>query len=202
MELVLEDVKTTLTVSETVFGCHFNEPLVHQVVEAYMASARQGTCAQKNRSEVTGSNKKPWRQKGSGRARSGSLKSPIWRSGGVTFAAKTRDYTQKVNKKMYRGALRSILSELIRQERLFVFKQFSIEVPKTKTLVEKLKDINLVQNILIITSTLDKTLFLAARNLHKVHVHDTSSINPINLISCGTVVMTTNAIRHIEDILV
>lgn len=151
MELVLKDAQSALTVSETTFGRDFNEALVHQVVVAYAAGARQGTRAQKTRAEVTGSGKKPWRQKGTGRARSGSIKSPIWRSGGVTFAARPQDHSQKVNKKMYRGALKSILSELVRQDRLIVVEKFSVEAPKTKLLAQKLKDMAL-EDVLIITA--------------------------------------------------
>nr|WP_072047580.1 50S ribosomal protein L4 [Klebsiella variicola] len=155
MELVLKDAQSALTVSETTFGRDFNEALVHQVVVAYAAGARQGTRAQKTRAEITGSGKKPWRQKGTGRARSGSIKSPIWRSGGVTFAARPQDHSQKVNKKMYRGALKSILSELVRQDRLIVVEKFSVEAPKTKLLAQKLKDMAL-EDVLIITGELNE----------------------------------------------
>ncbi|CUX96191.1 50S ribosomal protein L4 [Candidatus Gullanella endobia] len=201
MELVLKDVKSALTVSDTIFGCDFNEALVHQIIIAYSAGKRQGTRAQKSRSEITASGKKPWRQKGTGRARSGSVKSPIWRSGGVTFAAKPQDYSQKVNKKMYRGALKSILSELLRQNRLFVVEQFSIKAPKTKLLLEKLKNMAL-KNVLIITSKLDKKLFLAARNLYKVEVRNSNHIDPISLISFEKVIMTIDAIKQIEEMLI
>lgn len=143
MELVLKDAKSALEVNPTIFGREFNEALVHQVVVAFAAAARQGTRAQKTRSEVSGGGKKPWRQKGTGRARAGSIRSPIWRGGGVTFAAKPQDHSQKVNKKMYRGALRSILSELIRQDRLVVVEKFGVETPKTKELLTKLKALEL-----------------------------------------------------------
>lgn len=200
MELVLKDAQSVVTVSETTFGRDFNEALVHQVVVAYAAGARQGTRAQKSRAEVAGSNKKPWRQKGTGRARAGSLKSPIWRSGGVTFAAKTQDHSQKVNKKMYRGALKSILSELVRQDRLIVVEQFSVEAPKTKLLVQKLKDMAL-ENALIITCELNENLCLAARNLYKIDVRDVSGIDPVSLIAFDKVVMTANAIKQVEEML-
>ncbi|KFD22416.1 MULTISPECIES: 50S ribosomal protein L4 [Tatumella] len=200
MELVLKDAQSALTVSETTFGRDFNEALVHQVVVAYAAGARQGTRGQKTRAEVTGSGKKPWRQKGTGRARAGSAKSPIWRSGGVTFAAKTQDHSQKVNKKMYRGALKSILSELVRQERLIVVEQFSVEAPKTKLLAQKLKDMAL-EDVLIVTGELDENLFLAARNLFKVDVRDAAGIDPVSLIAFDKVVMTADAVKQVEEML-
>ena len=195
MELVLKDAQSALTVSETTFGRDFNEALVHQVVVAYAAGARQGTRAQKTRAEVTGSGKK-----GTGRARSGSIKSPIWRSGGVTFAARPQDHSQKVNKKMYRGALKSILSELVRQDRLIVVEKFSVEAPKTKLLAQKLKDMAL-EDVLIITGELDENLFLAARNLHKVDVRDATGIDPVSLIAFDKVVMTADAVKQVEEML-
>ena len=166
MELVLKDAQSALTVSETTFGRDFNEALVHQVVVAYAAGARQGTRAQKTRAEVTGSGKKPWRQKGTGRARSGSIKSPIWRSGGVTFAARPQDHNQKVNKKMDRGALKSILSELVRQDRLIVVEKFSVEAPKTKLLAQKLKDMAL-EDVLIITGLVTLLSILPILFIHE-----------------------------------
>lgn len=200
MELVTKDAGTALTVSETTFGREFNEALVHQVVVAYAAGARQGTRAQKTRAEVSGSGKKPWRQKGTGRARSGNVKSPIWRSGGVTFAAKPQDHSQKVNKKMYRGAIKSILSELVRQERLVVVDKFDVEAPKTKVLVQKLKEMAL-DDALIITAEVSENLFLAARNLYKVDVRDAQGIDPVSLIAFEKVVITTDAIKQIEEML-
>ena len=200
MELVVKDVQNLLSVSEIIFARDFNEALIHQVVVAYSASTRQGTRAQKNRSDVSGSGRKPWRQKGTGRARSGSIRSPIWRSGGVTFASKPKEYNQKVNRKMYRGALKSIFSELIRQKRLIIFKNFSLTLPKTKLLVEKLKEINL-KNVLIITYKLDKNLFLASRNLYSVDVKDINSIDPVSLIAFDHVVITVEALKKIEEIL-
>ena len=189
-----------LTVSETTFGREFNEALIHQVVVAYAAGARQGTRAQKTRAEVSGSGKKPWRQKGTGRARSGDSKSPIWRSGGITFAAKPQDHSQKVNKKMYRGAIKSILSELVRQDRLVVVEKFELDAPKTKVLVQKLKDLA-VEDALIITASLDENLFLAARNLYKVDVRDVQGIDPVSLIAFDKVIVTVDAVKQIEEIL-
>lgn len=200
MELVMKDAKGALQVSETTFGREFNEALIHQVVVAYANGARQGTRAQKSRSEVSGGGKKPWRQKGTGRARAGSIRSPIWRSGGVTFAAKPQDHSQKVNKKMYRAALQSILSELVRQERLIVVEQFSIEAPKTKELVAKLKGLDLT-DVLIVTPEVDENLFLAARNLYKVDVRDVTGLDPVSLIAFDKVLITADAVKQIEEML-
>jgi len=200
MELVLKDAQSALEVSETTFGRDFNEALVHQVVVAYAANARQGTRAQKTRAEVTGSGKKPWRQKGTGRARAGSVKGPIWRGGGVTFAAKTQDHSQKVNKKMYRGALKSIFSELVRQERLVVVESFGVEAPKTKELKAKLKAMNL-EDVLIVTAEVDENLFLAARNLYKVDVRDVAGLDPVSLIAVKTVLVNADAGKKIEEML-
>ena len=199
MELVVKDAQA-LSVSETTFGREFNEALVHQVVVAYASAARQGSRAQKTRAEIAGSGKKPWRQKGTGRARSGSIKSPIWRSGGVTFAAKPQDHSQKVNRKMYRGALKSIFSELVRQERLVVVETFTVEAPKTKLLTQKLNDMNL-NDVLIICSEVDENLFLAARNLHKVDVRDVAGIDPVSLIAFDKVVITVDAVKQVEEML-
>lgn len=199
MELVVKGADA-LTVSETTFGREFNEALVHQVVVAYAAGARQGTRAQKTRSDVRGGGAKPFRQKGSGRARAGTIRSPIWRSGGVTFAARPQDHSQKVNRKMYRGALKSILSELVRQERLIVVDNFSVEAPKTKALIAKLKELELTE-ALIITAEVDENLFLAARNLYKVDVRDVAGIDPISLIAFDKVVMTAAAVKQVEEML-
>lgn len=200
MELVLKDAQSALEVSETTFGRDFNEALVHQVVVAYAANARQGTRAQKTRAEVTGSGKKPWSQKGTGRARAGTVKGPIWRGGGVSFAAKTQDHSQKVNKKMYRGALKSILSELVRQDRLVVVESFGVEAPKTKELKAKLKDMKL-EDVLIVTPEIDENLFLAARNLYKVDVRDVAGIDPVSLIAFEKVLVTADAVKQIEEML-
>ncbi len=189
-----------LTVSEATFGREFNEALVHQVVVAYAAGARQGTRAQKTRSEVSGGGAKPWRQKGTGRARAGTIRSPLWRTGGVTFAAKPQDHSQKVNKKMYRGAMKSILSELVRQERLIVVDNFSVEAPKTKELVAKLKELEL-NDVLIVTGEVDENLFLAARNLYKVDARDVAGIDPVSLIAFNKVLMTADAVKQVEEML-
>ena len=199
MELMVKGADA-LTVSETTCGREFNEALVHQVVVAYAAGARQGTRAQKTRSEVSGGGAKPWRQKGTGRARAGTIRSPIWRTGGVTFAAKPQDHSQKVNKKMYRGAMKSILSELVRQERLIVVDNFSVEAPKTKELVAKLKELELT-DALIVTSEVDENLFLAARNLYKVDARDVAGIDPVSLIAFDKVVMTAEAVKQVEEML-
>ncbi|MGF1910163.1 50S ribosomal protein L4 [Vibrio kasasachensis] len=199
MELMVKGADA-LTVSETTFGREFNEALVHQVVVAFAAGARQGTRAQKTRSEVSGGGAKPWRQKGTGRARAGTIRSPIWRSGGVTFAAKPQDHSQKVNKKMYRGAMKSILSELVRQERLIVVDNFSVEAPKTKELVAKLKELEL-NDVLIVTGEVDENLFLAARNLYKVDARDVAGIDPVSLIAFNKVLMTADAVKQVEEML-
>ena len=198
MELVLKDAQSALEVSDTTFGREYNEALVHQVVVAYAAGARQGTRAQKTRSDVRGGGKKPWRQKGTGRARAGTIRSPIWVGGGVTFAARPQDHSQKVNKKMYRGAVRSILSELVRQDRLIVVEKFTVEAPKTKELAAKLKDMGL-KDVLIITEELDENLFLAARNLYKVDVRDVQGIDPVSLIAFDKVLVTADAVKKIEE---
>ena len=189
-----------MTVSDTTFGREFNESLVHQVVVAYLAGARAGTRAQKSRSEVRGGGRKPWKQKGTGRARSGTINSPIWRSGGVTFAAKPQDHSQKVNKKMYRGAIRSILSELVRQERLIVVESFAMEAPKTRELLAKLKVLDLTE-VLIVTTSVEENLYLAARNLHKVDVRDVAAIDPVSLIGFDKVLMTVDAVKQLEEML-
>jgi large subunit ribosomal protein L4 len=198
MELVLKDAKSALEVSEATFGRDFNEALVHQVVVAFGAGARQGSRAQKTRSEVRGGGAKPWRQKGTGRARAGTIRSPIWRSGGVTFAAKPQDHSQKVNKKMYRGAIQSILSELVRQDRLIVVEKFAVETPKTKELISKLKELEL-KDVLIVTSEVDENLFLSARNLYKVDVRDVQGIDPVSLIAFEKVLMTADAVKQLEE---
>jgi large subunit ribosomal protein L4 len=186
-----------LKVSDSVFSAPYNEPLIHQVVTSYMAGTRAGTKAQKTRSEVRGGGRKPWRQKGLGRARAGTIRSPIWRGGGVTFAAKPRDYSKKVNKKMYRGAIRSILSELVRQERLLLVDNFNQDEPKTKSFIEKLKVLEL-NEVLIITDEISDNLYLASRNVPRVEVIDTLDINPFTLIGYEKVLMTKNAAQKIE----
>lgn len=187
-------------VSEATFGRQYNEALVHQVVVAFMAGSRQGSKAQKTRSEANGGGRKPFRQKGTGRARAGTIRSPIWRGGGVTFAAKPRDYSQKVNKKMFRGAMQSILSELIRQDRLVVTEDFSVDAPKTRQVQARLKELNL-ENVLIVVEEVDSNLYLAARNLRKVDVIDVQGVNPVNLIGYERVLFTTGALKKAEEML-
>ncbi len=190
----------TVSVSEETFARDYNESLVHQVVTSFLAGARQGTRAQKNRAAVAGGGRKPWRQKGTGRARAGTIRSPIWRSGGVTFAAAPQDHSQKVNKKMYRAAMRSILSELARSGRLMVVESFDLDQPKTKLLVEALKGFE-VDNVLIIGSELDQNLYLAARNLHRVDVRDVDAVDPVSLIAFEKVMITVDAVKKFEEAL-
>jgi large subunit ribosomal protein L4 len=192
--------KETVSLSDESFGREYNEPLVHQTVVTYMADARQGTVKQKTRSEVQGGGRKPWRQKGTGRARAGTIRSPIWRSGGVTFAARPQDHSKKLNKKMYRGAMRCILSELIRQERLVVVSDFSIDSHKTKDLVSKLKEFEL-DNVLIVAEEVENNLYLAARNLHKVEAVDAAGIDPVSLIGFEKVLITVPALKKVEAML-
>ncbi len=189
-----------VSVSDVAFAREYNEELVHQVVTAYLAGARQGTRAQKNRAAVSGGGAKPWRQKGTGRARAGTIRSPIWRSGGVTFAAQPQDHTQKVNRKMYRAALRSIMSELARQDRLVVVESLDIEEPKTKLLVKQLSDYGL-DNVLIIAAEVGENLYLAARNLHKVDVRDVDAVDPVSLIAYDKVMVTVDAVKKFEEML-
>jgi len=192
--------KEKISLSDRSFSREYNEPLVHQMVVTYMAGTRQGTVKQKTRSEVRGGGRKPWRQKGTGRARAGTIRSPIWRSGGVTFAAKPQDYSKKLNKKMYRGAMQCILSELIRQDRLIVVNEFTVESPKTKDLVNKLKEFEL-DNVLIISDQVQQNLYLAARNLHKVDALDVSGLDPVSLIGFEKVLITVSALKKVEEIL-
>jgi len=188
----------SLQVSDAVFGADYNDALVHQVVTAFMAGARAGTRGQKTRAAVRGGGAKPWRQKGTGRARAGTSRSPLWRGGGVTFAAKPRSWSQKVNRKMYRGALRSILSELLRQERLVIVEQIAVETPKTKQLVGKLRDLGF-DDVLIVADEADENLYLAARNLYKVAVCEPADVDPVSLIGFGRVLMTSAAVKRIEE---
>lgn len=190
----------TVDVSEVAFGKEFNEPLVHQVVTAFMAGGRQGSKAQKTRSEVSGGGKKPWRQKGTGRARAGTIRSPIWRSGGVTFAASPRDYEQKVNRKMYRGAMRCILSELVRQDRLVVVEEIKVDRPKTKDLLAKLKELG-AEKALIVSEGVDENLYLSARNLPHVSVADVQAADPVSLVAHEKVVVTVDALKKFEEML-
>ncbi len=200
MNLSLAADGGNIEVSEVAFDREYNEALVHQVVVAYLAGARQGSRAQKNRSDVSGGGRKPWRQKGTGRARAGTIRSPIFRGGGVTFAARPQDHSQKVNRKMYRGALRCILSELIRQERLVAAESVSIEVPKTRVLLDKLKSLNL-SNTLIVTDQVDENIYLAARNLRGVDVVDVQGVDPVSLISHESVLISVAALKQLEEAL-
>ncbi|MDO8955018.1 MAG: 50S ribosomal protein L4 [Gammaproteobacteria bacterium] len=187
-----------ITVSDENFNQDFNEGLVHQVVVAYQAGARQGTRQQKNRSDVSGGGVKPWKQKGTGRARAGSIRSPLWRKGGVTFAARPQDHSQKVNRKMYRGALVSILSELVRQDRLKVLESFDISSPKTRELVNLLKVMNM-SDVLIISNEVSENLYLASRNLHTVDIRDVTSVDPVSLVAYQNVIITVDAIKKLEE---
>lgn len=185
-------------VSDVAFGREFKEGLIHQVVTAYLAGARAGTKSQKNRAAVRGGGAKPWRQKGTGRARAGSIRSPLWRGGGKIFAASARDHSQKVNKKAYRAAMSSILSELARQDRLTAIESIDVETPKTKELVAKLKALGL-QRVLIVTDAGAESLYLAARNLPAVDVMDVTEINPVSLVGAEKVLMTVSAVKKIEE---
>lgn len=193
--------KKIVDLPEAIFGADFNEDLVHQAVTSYLAGGRSGTRAQKTRAEVRGGGKKPWRQKGTGRARSGTICSPIWRSGGVTFAARPHDFSKKLNKKMYRAAMRSIFSELLRNERLMVIDDFQMEAPKTKELSAKLAALG-VDKVLLITHDLNEALFLSARNLFKVGICEVGYIDPVSLVRFDKVLMTVSAIKKLEESLV
>ena len=197
MKLKLQD-KGSVDVAEAAFGAAYNEPLVHQVVTAYLAGARAGTKAQKNRAAVRGGGAKPWRQKGTGRARAGTIRSPIWVGGGRTFAAKPRNYEQKVNKKMYRAALRSVMSELVRQDRLVIVKELEVEAPKTRLLAKELKQLEL-DNVLILNEAFNENLYLAARNLPNVGICDVESMDPVVLIRFDKVLVTLPALKLIEE---
>ncbi len=200
MDLQVQGGGSAIQVSDAAFGGEFNETLVHQVVTAYMAAGRAGTVGQKNRSAVRGGGAKPFRQKGTGRARAGTIRSPLWRGGGKTFAAVPRDYSQKVNKKVYRAAMRSILSELVRQDRLVAVESFGVDAPKTKELVGKLNDLGLGDGTaLIVHEDPTEDLFLAARNLHDVDVFDVAGIDPVSLVKFDKVLMTVAAIRQFEE---
>jgi len=190
--------KGSVDVAEAAFGAEFNEALVHQVVTAYLAGSRAGTKAQKNRSTARGGGAKPWRQKGTGRARVGTIRSPIWVGGGRTFAAKPRDYSQKVNKKMYRAALRSVLSELVRQDRLVVVESLQLDAPKTRLLATRLKELEL-DNVLVLNEAFDEKVFLAARNLPNVGICDVASMDPVVLIRFEKVLVTLPALKLIEE---
>ncbi|WP_077929292.1 50S ribosomal protein L4 [Wohlfahrtiimonas populi] len=198
MELNIKN-GSTIAVEDSIFAREFNETLVHQVVVAYQAAGRAGTRAQKTRAEVAGGGIKPWRQKGTGRARAGSSRSPIWRSGGVTFAAKPQNWEQKVNKKMYRAAIASIFSELIRQDRLVVVDKIELAESKTKAALKMLQDLNVGNNALLVTQAIDLPLYLATRNLPYVQVIDAAGIDPVSLIQFEKVVMTQEALTSVAE---
>lgn len=187
-------------VSDATFAKEFNEALVHQVVNAFLAGARQGSRAQKSRSDVAGGGKKPWRQKGTGRARAGTIRSPIWVGGGKTFAARPQDWSQKVNRKMYRGAMKSILSELVRQDRLVVVDDLNVDQPKTKVFLAKMKELD-VTNALIVADEVNQNLYLSARNVPHVEVSDVAGLNPVNLVAYEKVVITVAALKKVEEVL-
>ncbi len=197
MKLKMQD-SGTVDVADSAFGADFNEALVHQVVTAFLAGARAGTKAQKNRARARGGGAKPYRQKGTGRARAGTIRSPIWVGGGRTFAARPRKFDQKVNKKMYRGALRSVFSELVRQDRLIVTESVSLKAPKTKELAGMLKKLDL-DNVLIVNEAFDETVFLSARNLKDVGICDAASIDPVVLMRFEKVLITLPALKLIEE---
>ena len=187
-----------IKVSEATFGRDFSEALVHQVVTAYLAGARSGTKAQKSRAAVSGGGKKPFKQKGTGRARAGTIRSPIWRGGGKTFAAVPRDHSQKVNRKMYRGAVQAILSELVRQDRLVIVESFELAQPKTSELVEKLAGLNFTTG-LVISDEIGDNVFLASRNLPDVYVMDVAAMDPVSLVGAERVIMTVAAVEKVQE---
>lgn len=193
--------KSTVEVSEATFGKEYNETLVHQVVNAFRAGGRQGTKAQKNRSAVSGGGAKPWRQKGTGRARAGTTRSPIWRAGGVTFAAQPRDFSQKVNRKMYRGAMKSIFSELVRQDRLVVVDDMAVEQPKTKLFLQKMNELGLSDSALILSEEVSENLYLSARNVPRIDVRDVAGMDPVALVAYDKVVITVAALKKVEEVL-
>ena len=185
-------------VNEAIFAKDFNETLVHQAVVAYMAGGRSGTKAQKTRSDVSGGGAKPWRQKGTGRARAGTSRGPLWRKGGVTFAARPRDYSKKLNKKMYRAAMRSIFSELVRQDRLILVEEFSVEEPKTKLMIAKLEELA-CNDVLIVTDLDDMNVYLSARNIPHCEALDVTSLNPVSLVGHEKVLLTTAALAKVQE---
>ncbi|WP_353957023.1 50S ribosomal protein L4 [Thiomicrospira sp. R3] len=203
MELKMIELATgadsgVVNVSDAVFGVEFNESLVHQVVVAYMAGARSGTKSQKTRAEVRGGGIKPWRQKGTGRARAGTIRSPIWVGGGRAFPGQNRDFSQKVNKKMYRGAMRSILSELNRSGRLIVVDDFKVDAPKTREFKSKLATLN-VNDVLVVTEAFDEYLYLSARNIYKADVTDAASVDPLSLVGFKNIILTQGAVKQLEE---
>lgn len=197
MEIQLINSEQRLEVSDAVFGVSFNEPLVHQIVTAYQAGGRAGTKAQKSKAMVSGGGKKPWKQKGTGRARAGSIRSPLWRGGGKTFAAVPRDHSQKVNRKMYRGAIRSIFAELLRSGNLVVTEGFSLEAPRTKGFLEQMSVLGL-GDALIVTEAVDQNLYLSSRNLYHYEVRDVAALDPVALLSFEKVLITAEAVKKVE----
>lgn len=198
MDISIHNSKQTVSVSDAAFAAEFNETLVHQLVVSFMSAARAGTKAQKTRSDVSGGGAKPFRQKGTGRARAGTIRSPLWRSGGVTFAARPRDYSKKLNKKMYRAGMRSIVSELIRQDRLVVVEDMSVAEPKTKLMAGKMAELN-VDNGLVLTDGLDSNLYLAARNIPNLMVMDVALVDPLSLVRQEKVVLDQAALKKLEE---
>ena len=198
MKIRMQGNGSSIDVADSAFGVEFNEPLVHQVVTAFLAGGRAGTKAQKTRAQVRGGGTKPWQQKGPGRARAGTIRSPSWIGGGRAFAAKPRDYGQKVNRKMYRAALKSVLSELVRQDRLVVTESLAMEAPKTRELAGKLKDLGL-NNVLIINEAFDEKVFLSARNLPDVGICDAASIDPVVLMRFEKGLITLPALKLLEE---
>ncbi|MDP3705407.1 MAG: 50S ribosomal protein L4 [Legionellaceae bacterium] len=198
MQITTKDTNSTIELNDDVFGCEFNEGLVHQAVVTFMNNARSGNSAQKTRAEVRGGGRKPWNQKGTGRARAGTIRSPLWRSGGVTFASKKRDYSQKINKKMYKRALRSIISELHRSENLIVVSDFQCESLKTKDFIKKMNDLNL-SNALIVTNEIGEFEYLASRNLFQYDICDVEGLDPVSLLRYERVLMTEDAIKKLEE---
>ncbi len=197
MDIQLQLSSAKLAVSDSVFGADYNEALIHQVVTAYMNAGRAGTKAQKSKAMVRGGGKKPWKQKGTGNARAGSIRSPLWRGGGKTFAAVPRDFSQKVNKKMYRGAIRSIVSELTRQGHLMIAETFTVEAAKTQGLLAKLGQIG-ANDILLVTGEVDQNLYLSARNIPHVAICDVEGLNPVALLRHKKVLMTADAVKKLE----
>ena len=198
IELLSSTKNQDINISENAFSKDFNEALVHQAVVSFLAGSRQGTAKQKTRSEVRGGGKKPYRQKGTGRARAGTIRSPLWRGGGIAFAATPRDYSKKINKKMYRAAIRSIFSELLRQGRLVAIEKPVLEKPKTKEIANFLKEFSL-SKVLIITDELDVNLYLSARNIPNVDIITVREINPVNLLKAQKVAVTADAFKKIEE---
>jgi large subunit ribosomal protein L4 len=198
MDIAIHNTKKTVSVSDDAFAASFNETLVHQLVVSYMSAGRAGTKAQKNRSAVSGGGAKPWRQKGTGRARAGTIRSPIWRSGGVTFAATPRDYSKKLNKKMYRVGMRSLVSELVRQERLILIDKLGVTEPKTKLMQARLEELG-VNDALVLTDGLDSAVYLAARNLPNIQVMDIAIVDPVSLVRQEKIVIDEAALKKLEE---